>query len=183
MPTLLMSSLRRQVEKTDLAAFRAAHPYPWVVWEPGIWRPPSHAPETMMLPSVRPEPQPATGVEALAMGLVPIDAKATQVTLGRSADCDLEVNDATLSRNHALFMWTTDGRWTVRDAGARNGTSVDGQLLRPGTPQLLREGAKIQVGSVMLTFHTPEGMFERLQKMPPEPRNPFEVARKRSAGQ
>jgi len=46
--------------------------------------------------------------------------------VGRSSDCDVRIDDASLSRRHAVI--TVDGnRVTIRDEGSKNGTYVDGE--------------------------------------------------------
>ncbi|MBX2796155.1 MAG: FHA domain-containing protein [Myxococcales bacterium] len=52
--------------------------------------------------------------------------------VGRSAASDLRLTDASVSAEHAVIAWS-DGRWTVRDLGSRNGTRLGGRQLLPGS--------------------------------------------------
>jgi pSer/pThr/pTyr-binding forkhead associated (FHA) protein len=59
------------------------------------------------------------------------------LVLGRSRRCDVVVDDATVSREHAgLVLY--DGHWFVCDRGSTNGTRVNGRRIwgtasvRPG---------------------------------------------------
>ncbi|MBR5230355.1 MAG: FtsW/RodA/SpoVE family cell cycle protein [Firmicutes bacterium] len=45
--------------------------------------------------------------------------------IGRAGNCDIRVNDKTLSRNHGILMRNTSGRWIYRDLGSKNGTYLD----------------------------------------------------------
>lgn len=45
--------------------------------------------------------------------------------IGRGSSCDISVEDPTLSRNHGILMRDTDGEWTYRDLGSKNGTYIN----------------------------------------------------------
>lgn len=164
MTSFLLSALARMHQAGDLTTFSAAHPHCWIVWEPGIWKPPAKGAAETALAIRVPTPPPPTG-EALALALSVRPGKPGQVTVGRAPTCDIEINDATLSQLHLLFMETT-GRWTVRDAGSKNGTWLDGAQLRAGDPRSLADGTRIQAGQVCLTFYEPKGIFSRLRLRP-----------------
>jgi hypothetical protein len=157
---LLSTLLKRFPPTADAGKLREAFPCCWVVWEPGAWKPPRPAGATLV-PTLH--ARPVSGVDALAMALTPSSPDARQVTLGRLSSNDLEINDATVSKVHVVFMQDDRGTWTLRDAGTLNGTSVDGVSFTAGKPATLVNGARIQVGQVLLTFYTPEGLAERLK--------------------
>ena len=59
-----------------------------------------------------------------------------ELSIGRADDCDLVVEEATVSRHHALLRRTPEG-WDLRDVGSTNGTRLNGwrverAALRPG---------------------------------------------------
>ncbi|MEV4338692.1 FHA domain-containing protein [Streptomyces sp. NPDC049590] len=57
--------------------------------------------------------------------------------IGRALENDLVVSDLQVSRNHAEFHATPDGRFEIRDLGSHNGTYVNGQPIpKGGTVQL-----------------------------------------------
>lgn len=160
MTSLLLSVLARMHRDSGAEAFAAAHPHCWIVWEPGAWKPPPKTGETMIA-ATGPTPPPAAG-EALALGLQVRAGKAPQLTLGRDATCDLEINDATLSHVHLLFMEAAPRCWTVRDAGSRNGSWIDERPLAKGVPQPLSTGSRLRAGQVCLTYYDPPGLYSRL---------------------
>jgi len=158
MASLLLSALARMHRSTTPQEFLAAHPCAWLVWEPGTWKPPLPGDGKTIPSLVVPTLPPALG-EALAFCLV---ARDGQVTLGRSPECNIEVNDATLSHLHLLLMEASPGLWTVRDAGSRNGSWMDGVPLPKGQPYVLRNLARLHAGQVCLTFYVPGALYERL---------------------
>jgi hypothetical protein len=161
--SFMISALAARFRSGDAAAFSAAHPYPWVVWEPGPWLPPGNAAsQTMVLPRAA---QPGKlGGEALALALK-LGAGQTALVLGRGETVDLPVNDATLSRSHLTFSPTHAGSWQVTDQGSSNGSWVDERKLGAGLPVTLRDGAHIQAGQVYLTFYEAAGLFVRIRAL------------------
>ena len=67
------------------------------------------------------------------------------IVLGRSPDVHIVIDDASVSRQHALIMETPFG-FEIRDLGSTNGTYVDGRRIG-AAPLLLRTGATIRLGS------------------------------------
>ena len=75
-------------------------------------------------------------------------------TLGRASECEVQLVDTELSRRHAQLRRRSDGSWEVEDLDSRNGTRVDGVLIRAATVPL-RDGAVIELGSHRLLFDPP----------------------------
>jgi len=68
--------------------------------------------------------------------------------IGRSPDCDIFLDDVTVSRNHALLL-EQEGRYVVEDQGSLNGTFVN--RTRIDSAQL-ENGDEVQVGKYRMTF-------------------------------
>ncbi|GAA4018918.1 FHA domain-containing protein [Streptomyces plumbiresistens] len=66
--------------------------------------------------------------------------------IGRALENDLVVSDLQVSRNHAEFHATPDGRYEIRDLGSHNGTYVNGQPITKGGTQLLGPNDIVGVG-------------------------------------
>ena len=158
MKSYLLSTLAAQLASAGVEGFRGQHPHDWLVWEPGAWRPPDR---TTLVVAAGTADAGRAG-EALALALEPTKAAPGQVTLGRGETCAVTINDGTLSQLHLTFMKTAEGGWTVRDAGSKNGSKLDGIKLEPGQPWPLRSGARIQAAQVAFTFYTPEGLVSRI---------------------
>ena len=80
-------------------------------------------------------------------------ALAAGITLGRTPDNDVIVEDPTVSRVHATFSEEKQtGVWYVTDDGSHNGTWHDGTLLIPGRPTPLFDRASLRFGDMLATF-------------------------------
>jgi hypothetical protein len=62
--------------------------------------------------------------------------------IGRSPECQLVVPDRQVSRQHARLIKTSDA-YVVEDMGSKNGTHVNGVLIRE--PTALQDGDEVQV--------------------------------------
>jgi hypothetical protein len=68
--------------------------------------------------------------------------------IGRSPDCDVFLDDVTVSRNHALLV-ERDGKFFVEDEGSLNGTFVNRRRIDSAE---LENGDELQIGKYRLTF-------------------------------
>ncbi|MEV6553068.1 FHA domain-containing protein [Streptomyces sp. NPDC051597] len=66
--------------------------------------------------------------------------------IGRALENELVVSDLQVSRNHAEFHSTPDGRMEIRDLGSHNGTYVNGQPIAKGGSALLGPNDIVGVG-------------------------------------
>jgi len=72
-----------------------------------------------------------------------------EVIIGRDADCDVPLEDASTSRRHARFYQQGSGQYWIRDLQSKNGTRVNRQ--RVSIAQV-REGDQIEIGDCVLTL-------------------------------
>ncbi|MBT8239675.1 MAG: FHA domain-containing protein [Acidimicrobiia bacterium] len=70
-----------------------------------------------------------------------------QLTIGRSASCDVTLDDTFVSSQHARIA-KTDGGIVISDLGSTNGTYVD--RARVTTPIQVGSGARVQIGSTVM---------------------------------
>ncbi|SDM10104.1 ABC transporter ATP-binding protein/permease [Streptomyces wuyuanensis] len=66
--------------------------------------------------------------------------------IGRALENDLVVSDLQVSRHHAEFHATPDGRFEIRDLGSHNGTYVNGQPLAKSGTALIGPNDTVGVG-------------------------------------
>jgi pSer/pThr/pTyr-binding forkhead associated (FHA) protein len=72
-------------------------------------------------------------------------------TVGRSPDCDVFLDDVTVSRRHAQVL-RRDGQFVIEDKGSLNGTFLNRRRIESGQ---LEDGDEVQIGKYKLTFLSP----------------------------
>lgn len=85
---------------------------------------------------------------------VPIPLEREDVILGRALEADVRINDARVSRRHALVTTVKDAEnesinYVITDLTSRNGTLLNGQKIKRET---LQHGDKITIGEHILRF-------------------------------
>ena len=71
-----------------------------------------------------------------------------ETTIGRSPDCEIFLDDVTVSRKHAVVS-ERDGAFLVEDQGSLNGTFVNRKRVESAQ---LEDGDELQIGKYRLTF-------------------------------
>jgi hypothetical protein len=71
------------------------------------------------------------------------------VSLGRSRQCDVVLDDPNISRQHAEIR-PRGGSWVLTDLGSTNGSSINGRRIEQ--PELIKPGDEIELGTLVLTF-------------------------------
>jgi pSer/pThr/pTyr-binding forkhead associated (FHA) protein len=77
---------------------------------------------------------------------------ASELTLGRSPECDITLNDHNVSRRHCLIKRDWHG-FTAQDLGSKNGVILNGKVIQGA--QLIKDGDELQIGGVKLIFIDP----------------------------
>jgi pSer/pThr/pTyr-binding forkhead associated (FHA) protein len=68
--------------------------------------------------------------------------------IGRSPECDIFLDDVTVSRKHAVLIGR-NGEFTIEDQGSLNGTFVNRTRIESAR---LEDGDEVQIGKYRLTF-------------------------------
>jgi hypothetical protein len=84
-----------------------------------------------------------------------------KITLGRTLNNDVVVNDTSVSRLHAYIRREGNG-WIIADAGSKNGSWLRGTRLEPRREIPIPSHAVIKLGEVELTFYTATDLFAAL---------------------
>ncbi len=71
-----------------------------------------------------------------------------RTTIGRSPDCDIFLDDVTVSRTHAVLV-QKDGGFFIEDQGSLNGTFLNRRRIESGQ---LENGDELQIGKYRLSF-------------------------------
>lgn len=67
-------------------------------------------------------------------------------TIGREPSSTVCINDASVSRGHALITIDADGTATLEDLASKNGTQVMGQPIKE--PTVITDGVELEFGHV-----------------------------------
>ncbi len=71
-----------------------------------------------------------------------------RTTIGRSPDCEIFLDDVTVSRKHAVLVCRGDG-FVVEDQSSLNGTFLNRRRIESAP---LEDGDELQIGKYRLTF-------------------------------
>jgi pSer/pThr/pTyr-binding forkhead associated (FHA) protein len=71
-----------------------------------------------------------------------------RTSIGRSPDCDIFLDDVTVSRRHAVLI-RRDETFVIEDQGSLNGTFVNRRRIEDAE---LADGDELQIGKYRLTF-------------------------------
>lgn len=74
-----------------------------------------------------------------------------QMTIGRSADCEISIPTEEVSRRHAMLKLAADGV-VVEDLGSANGTFINGERVQRGT---LKPGDELRLDNVRFMLVVP----------------------------
>jgi two-component system response regulator AtoC len=91
------------------------------------------------------------------------------LVIGRGAEADIRIDDASISRKHALL--SLGPRVRIKDLGSANGTRIADRALEAGDWAELAFGELVDLGSVMLILMRGEA------EMPPAPEKANAMAR------
>jgi hypothetical protein len=77
--------------------------------------------------------------------------RGERTTIGRSPDCDIFLDDVTVSRKHSVVLQRDDGFY-IEDLGSLNGTFVNRRRIEGAAK--IESGDELQVGKYRLSFIT-----------------------------
>lgn len=75
--------------------------------------------------------------------------KPEKTTIGRSPECDIFLDDVTVSRRHAQIVRRDDQTVWMEDQGSLNGTFLNRRRIESAK---LEDGDELQIGKYRLTF-------------------------------
>jgi two-component system response regulator AtoC len=104
---------------------------------------------------------------AAGASIVPLD-EASAVVLGRSSECDIVINDESVSRKHSVLRLGVQP--TIEDLGSRNGTVVQGRRLQPAEPCPIALESLLQLGSAWVVLQRASAVAQQANdkgRLPP----------------
>ncbi|MHB8598888.1 MAG: FHA domain-containing protein [Ktedonobacteraceae bacterium] len=109
--------------------------------------------KTMVRPNTG--PQGDVGMVRVEEGKEPgkiYEVRKDSLSIGRSRESDIFLEDLAVSRLHASIVNMGNGSYALKDEGSANGTKVNGQLVNKYQTYPLQEGDRIQLGQTVLVF-------------------------------
>jgi hypothetical protein len=100
-------------------------------------------------------PQTGVGMVRVEEGKEPgriYEVRKESLSIGRSRESDIFLEDLAVSRLHASILNMGNGNYALKDEGSANGTKVNGQLVNKYQTYPLQEGDRIQLGQTVLVF-------------------------------
>ena len=83
-----------------------------------------------------------------------------RITVGRTGENGLQINDASISKIHATLALTPEGILSVADTGSTNGTFINGERIAYGKSNLLEKDDVVKFGLVDVSFeHTRQAVI------------------------
>ncbi len=84
------------------------------------------------------------------------------LSVGRLPDCDLVIDDSSVSKRHAVLKWSADHqRCSVTDVGSTNGTFLNGASTVQGET-VLRDGDILSFGDVQFWYLLTDTLYAKL---------------------
>ncbi|WP_224249256.1 FHA domain-containing protein [Hyalangium gracile] len=104
--------------------------------------------------------------EDLQVATLPPLGETDSLMFGRLPDCDVVLDDGSVSKQHAALRWNeAERRCTVKDLGSRNGTFLNGTLVM-NREATLKDGDILSVGYVQFWFLLADTLYTRLRSPP-----------------
>ncbi|MHB8873581.1 MAG: FHA domain-containing protein [Myxococcaceae bacterium] len=102
------------------------------------------------------------GFDDLIVATLPPLQGVDELSVGRQPDCDLIVDDPSVSKQHAVLRWDDKTqRCTVKDLESTNGTFLNASIMvRRETP--LRDGDIVSFGEVQFWYMLAETLHSKL---------------------
>ena len=75
-----------------------------------------------------------------------------RISVGRTAESLLDIDDTSVSKHHAVIVVGEDGAITIADTGSTNGTMVNGERLAYGEARTIDPEDEVTFGSVLMRF-------------------------------
>jgi hypothetical protein len=101
--------------------------------------------------------------EVLIVATLPPLEGSDELSVGRAPDCDLVLDDPSVSKRHAMLRWNDPKRaCTLEDRRSTNGTYLNGAI-RIRKPVILRDGDIISFGEVAFWYLLTPTLYDRLK--------------------
>jgi hypothetical protein len=102
--------------------------------------------------------------EELMVATLPPLMASDELTVGRQPDCELVIDDKSVSKRHAALCWDdSKKRCTLKDLGSTNGTFLNASM-RVSQESTLHDGDIISFGDAQFWFLLTDTLYGKLSK-------------------
>jgi FHA domain-containing protein len=103
------------------------------------------------------------GFDDLVVATLPPLGASADLSVGRLPDCELVIDEHSVSKRHAMLRWDTvqDG-CSLQDLGSTNGTFVNTQQIQAGEERLLADGDALAFGDPEFLYFSSESLYQQL---------------------
>lgn len=108
-----------------------------------------YRPVEPLQPDDGPPAEVARELVSLVIGDRVVPVETSRVVIGRSRECDVQLDDGNASRRHCEIVQDGAASWSVVDLGSTNGTEVNGRRVDRSP---LVDGDRITVGGTVIVF-------------------------------
>ena len=108
-----------------------------------------YRPVEPLAPDDGPPAEVSREVVSLVIGDRVVPVETSRVVIGRSRECDVQLDDANASRRHCEVVQDGAASWSVVDLGSTNGTELNGDRVDRAP---LADGDRITVGGTVILF-------------------------------
>lgn len=116
-----------------------------------------HSADSLDLPFA----EPGEELEIYPLAKKPGASFPDRITIGRTSNNDIALNEHSVSRLHAYLRH--DGHhWVVADAGSKNGSWLDGVRLEARREIVVRSRSMVRIGDIELTFYVAADLYALL---------------------
>jgi hypothetical protein len=100
--------------------------------------------------------------ETLVVATLPPMGDGSELTVGRQPDCDLVIDDPSVSKFHATLKWDPQNRrTTIEDKGSTNGTFLNAAI-RLRRESILKDGDIVSFGEVQYWYLLTSTLYAKL---------------------
>ena len=91
----------------------------------------------------------------------PLPDGQLELVIGRAPDCDLVIEDAAISKRHAVIRWN-GSEAVISELGSANGTFINGHKMKE--QWTLRNADQVRLGESTFTFLLAKELYARVKR-------------------
>lgn len=104
------------------------------------------------------------GFDGLVVFPIPNLGAEEELTIGRTPECSLVLDEPSVSKSHAVLRWdTVQAGCSIADLGSSNGTFVNARELGEAEEHLLYDGDVVSFGDAQFMYFDTLSLYDQLR--------------------